>query len=902
MKDHMPNRFQPENKEVVFNQIAGSLAAKYDRIYYVNSESGSYSVLGSNELYSDLEIKESGESFFESVPRNADILVHPKDRTRMKSILAKDHLISSLETKRQYSTDYRLMVQGTLQYMRMSVIWASDHLHFVIGVENINEEVEKEKEQLHALNSANEMARRDELTGAKNKNAYQELEAELQEKLQDEDDGLRFGLIVCDLNNLKLINDSLGHKAGDEYICSFSQMLFDIFSHSPVYRVGGDEFVVFLKGRDYKGREDLFERLRNQILEDLDKGDGPVAATGMSAFDPKRDKKITDIFDRADSMMYADKRRLKERKSGQDAASESTPGIDPITASRKSRLDSLFEAFSVVAEGSYVYLCDMRHDYSRWSKNAVDTFGLPCEYMYHAGWIWEQRIHPEDRESYHAGIEAIFAGNARGHDMQYRALRTDGSYDICTCRGLVINNQLGEPEYFGGVIRNHGLQGHIDSLTGLRNQYGFFEDLRKNMIQNKEMRLCMLGISRFSEINEIYGYQFGNRVIQKFGRYLFEYIGNNGSTYRLEGTRFAVISNSLSVKESQGSYEELRTACRKGLTVDGQDIILEMNAGLLAVDQFDIDEKTIYACLNYAYGESKFHRQGDLVEFYNELSEENRRRIEKIHAIRAAITHGFEGFYLLYQPVVDAESERMTGAEALLRWRSEEFGIVPPNLFIPILENDPLFPALGEWILQTALTETGPLIKEHPHFTVNVNLSYTQLQKPDFLETVQDILEKTGFPPANLCLEITERCRLLDVDLLKNFSVVMRGLGARIALDDFGTGFSSVGLLKDIPVDIIKIDRSFVTNVEQDKKEQEMIGHFAHVAATFDANICVEGIETAGMRDALRKYSIQSFQGYYYSMPIPLKDLYPFLYAPITASTAKPAMETTVESDRAEET
>ena len=545
---------------------------------------------------------------------------------------------------------------------------------------------------------------------------------------------------------------------------------------------------------------------------------------------------------------------------------------DKIPQEREDRLDSLFEAFSIVAEGTYVYLCDMAYDYSRWSRTAVETFHLPGEYMYAAGDIWEEHIHPEDRDSYHKSIDAIFAGQDSGHDMQYRARRKDGTYDVCTCMGVVIHNQAGEPEYFGGVIRNHGVQGHVDTLTGLRNQYGFFEDLQNHLDRNTSVRICMVGISKFSEINEIYGYHFGNRVLQKVGRFLFEHVGNAGSVYRLDGTRFCVITSTMDTEAMAERYAVLREHFRRGFVMDDHSIVLEMNAGSINVDSFDVDDQTVYACLNFAYGESKVRRQGDLVEFHNNLTDENRDRIEKLHAIRASITQNYEGFYLLYQPVVDAATEELIGAEALLRWRSEEYGIVPPDHFIPLLEKDPLFPDLGQWILRRALSDAAGILKRDPDFIINVNLSYTQLEKPDFVDMVLGVLKDTGYPPGNLCLEITERCRLLDIELLKNIVVNLRGRGVRIALDDFGTGFSSVGLVKNLPFDTIKIDRSFVMRIEEDEKERELMEHFTGMASTFGAKVCVEGIETPGMRDILQKYRVQSFQGYYYAKPLPIDE------------------------------
>jgi EAL domain-containing protein (putative c-di-GMP-specific phosphodiesterase class I) len=230
--------------------------------------------------------------------------------------------------------------------------------------------------------------------------------------------------------------------------------------------------------------------------------------------------------------------------------------------------------------------------------------------------------------------------------------------------------------------------------------------------------------------------------------------------------------------------------------------------------------------------------------------------------------HDYNGFYLLYQPVVDAQTEKLVAAEALLRWRNDEYGIVPPDHFIPVLERDPLFPDLGEWILRTSIIAAKKIRELYPDFIINVNLSYSQIEKPEFVEMVMHILRNENYPPENLCLEITERCRLLDMDLLKNVVVNLRGSGVKIALDDFGTGFSSVGLVKNLAFDVIKIDRSFVLKIEQDEKERKLIEHFVKLGSIFGANICVEGIETAQMRDILKQYGVSGFQGYYYSKPI----------------------------------
>ena len=863
---------EDQKKRITYTQIAERLASHFDLIYYIDCENSNYAEFSTKKKSGELKVQDEGEDFFATSRGNVDRLIYSEDRDRLKLFLDRDHLISELESRRQVSEDYRMIGRdGKAQYTRMSVTYSSDHSHFIICVENRDKDVRKEQEHLTALSMANEMARRDPLTGTKNKTAYQETEKELQKQITKGGDA--FGIVVCDINGLKMINDTEGHKAGDDYIRSCCRLICQIYRHSPVFRIGGDEFAVILKGQDYIVRENLLASLRRRVEESIRMGEGPVVASGMSELQPE-DHLMTEIFNRADGLMYQEKARLKEMKLLQETRSlKEKANIRTISEDRRAQLDALFRSFEIIAEGTYVYVCDMKYDFSRWSKSAVDTYGLPSEYMYGAGDIWENQIHPEDRVAYHKGIDDIFSGNASGHDMQYRARRVTGEYDVCTCRGTVIRDLSGEPDYFAGTIRNHGIQGHIDTLTGLRNQYGFFEDLDSCIKRSSEISVILFGISHFSEINEVYGYHFGNRVLQAYARSVFETTGNVGHSYRIDGTKFAVISSTVSIDEMRENYERFRTWLHEDFQVDGKKVLLDLHCGALRVDSFDIDSQTIYSCLNYADEESKIHRKGELVEFRNEMNEKSYRRLELLQTIRASITRDYEGFYLLYQPVVKAETECMIGAEALLRWKSDLYGTVQPDAFIPVLESDPLFPQLGEWILREAILAAKQLLEQYPDFVMNVNLSYSQLEKPDFVDMVLRMLEDLHYPPEHLCLEVTERCRLLDLGMLKNVVMNLKSRGVQVALDDFGTGFSAVGIIREIPFDTIKIDRGFVMNIEKKEQDRRLIGSIVGLTSIFGAKVCAEGVETAGMRDILRKYEVKSFQGYYYSKPIMLEQV-----------------------------
>lgn len=539
---------------------------------------------------------------------------------------------------------------------------------------------------------------------------------------------------------------------------------------------------------------------------------------------------------------------------------------------RKRRLKELFDAFSIIAEGAYVFITYLPEDYSMWSQSAVDYFGLPDDYMYRAGHIWEEHIHPDDREGYRKSIEAIYNGSAEVHDMQYRARALDGSYCVCTCRGTVIMGEEDKPLYFAGAIKNHGLSSYIDSNTGLRSLYGFFEDLRTMFLKKNEGIIVQIGISNFSAFNDIHGYSFGNRILQTFARLLQSRFAEGGAVYRMDGTKFAVITHTLSLEDVERIYSDIHYYVSEEFYVEDQKINLLINAGDILVDNFDISDKIIYSCLKYAYYESKNGKMGLLYTFKDALNDNNRLMLEKLNVIRRSVNDECRGFFLCYQPIMFADSEKLKGVEALIRWKDDKYGIVPPIQFIPVLEQDAVFPSLGRWILRQAMKDGCVLLKSYPGLIVNINLSYAQLEKEGFVKEVLDLLNETGFPPQNLCLEITERCRLIDTGLLYNMITLFHDHDIKIALDDFGTGFSTLGILRDLPIDTIKIDRAFVKNIESSRIDQITVKSISDLAEAFEAEVCVEGVETKSMVEHLEKYKVSSLQGYYYSKPIPIEE------------------------------
>ena len=538
----------------------------------------------------------------------------------------------------------------------------------------------------------------------------------------------------------------------------------------------------------------------------------------------------------------------------------------------KIKVDSLFDAFAILANGAYTYVTDIKHDFTRWSKEAVDYFGLSGEYMSQAGYKWMENVHPDDRAAYKESIEQLFSGKVNEHNMQYRARTKDGNYIVCTCRGVIIRNENGEPDYFGGSIKNNDTLSYFDDISNFRSLYGFLEDLQSAQWRGDSLQVMLVGINDFSRLNEIYGYTFGNRVLQEFSKMIKIEAHGMGDWYRMDGTKFAIVCQRASIDDLKNLYKRIQYNSIHDFSVDGNRVVLSFVAGAINLEKLDVSAETVYSCLRFAYYESKNNHLGELFVLRNNVSDDKRFAIERINVIRNSIANNCEGFFLCYQPIVDAMSEKIIGAEALIRWKNDEYGVVPPVQFVDVLEQDNLFPELGMWILRTSLKDAKKFLDRYPGFIVNVNLSYTQLEKPNFVEDVFAVLEEMDFPPQNLCLEITERCRLLNMGLLKDIFSRLRDKGIKVALDDFGTGFSSIGVLRELPVTSVKIDRSFVMNIEQNSSDQKTVRFISELANSFSSSVTAEGIETPEMREFLLRFKIKNLQGFYYSKPLPVDE------------------------------
>nr|MCR5273113.1 EAL domain-containing protein [Lachnospiraceae bacterium] len=251
----------------------------------------------------------------------------------------------------------------------------------------------------------------------------------------------------------------------------------------------------------------------------------------------------------------------------------------------------------------------------------------------------------------------------------------------------------------------------------------------------------------------------------------------------------------------------------------------------------------------------------------------DRKQLSVYNEIRESVMDGCKGFYLVYQPIVSKKTQKLVSMEALIRWAGEENGEVSPNAFIEWLERDSVFNDLGSWIIKKALSDARKIIEIMPDFIVNINLAYPQLEREDFEERLKEIVDESGVNPRNIRLELTERCKLLNINLLRKRMRYIQRLGIQTSLDDFGTGYSAINLMFDLPTNQIKIDKDFIANIEFEEAKRIMLKAIIDCARKLGAHVCIEGIENKIIADyIINNFNVTSLQGFYYSEPIPLSD------------------------------
>ena len=421
-------------------------------------------------------------------------------------------------------------------------------------------------------------------------------------------------------------------------------------------------------------------------------------------------------------------------------------------------------------------------------------------------------------------------------------------------------------------------QANHDVLTGLPNRGVLAARLDQHTL-NGRTAVILLDIDRFKTVNDSFGHQGGDRLLVLAADRLRSVSDETAVVARLGGDEFAVvISAPDALTSARRVAARLEQAFRRPFLLDGRDVAVSASIGLAVSDSANDTGGTLLHAADLAMFAAKESGGAAVVEFSEDLERKAREDLALIGEVRRAV--GDDELRLHFQPTVDLASREILGVEALIRWQHPVRGLLSPDKFLPLIENTQLMTRVGTWVLEEACRQyvlwdsaTG----NAP--SVSVNVAPRQLAEPDFVEVVTGIIDRYRIPTHKLVVEITERSLLDDNSTLDRLRA-LRDAGARIAVDDFGTGYSSLSYLRRLPVDVLKIDRSFVTALDDGTETSEaIVATIVQLANVLKLDTIAEGIETDDQHEILRRIGCRVGQGYLFSRPVPAPDVVALLIA-----------------------
>lgn len=421
-------------------------------------------------------------------------------------------------------------------------------------------------------------------------------------------------------------------------------------------------------------------------------------------------------------------------------------------------------------------------------------------------------------------------------------------------------------------------QAFTDFLTGLYNRMCCERDLSMQLDKVKHSEdknvtgaLLYLDLDDFKHINDGLGHQYGDVLLKSISNNLKRIDGISANCYRMGGDEFVIIIPPENYYRFEKIIEDIQEVFSKPWFLKDSDYYCTMSMGIVQFPDDGDDVQDLIKKADIAMYEAKRSGKNCLARYSDHLSSSANRRLDMEKNMRDASIDGYKEFEVYYQPIVDIRQKPPVcfGAEALIRWNSSAMGFLAPSDFIPLAEYLGLINPIGSYVMREAClacknwNESG---KEY--FKVNVNLSVVQLLQPDIVENIESVLKETSINPANLTLEVTESLAINDMKRMKEILNRIRGLGVRIALDDFGTGYSSLNHIREIPLDVIKVDQNFVQDLANDSYSQSFIKMVAELADAIGVNVCVEGIETKAQIEVIENMKVQLVQGYYFDRPL----------------------------------
>lgn len=416
---------------------------------------------------------------------------------------------------------------------------------------------------------------------------------------------------------------------------------------------------------------------------------------------------------------------------------------------------------------------------------------------------------------------------------------------------------------------------HYDILTDLPNRV-LYNELCQHALDRARrdeelMAVLFLDLDRFKHINDSLGHPAGDQVLKEVAGLLRNSVRDEDTVARLGGDEFVItIEQVKEVTDVERVAAKLLDAFKSPLKIEDHELVIGASIGISVFPRDGKDVATLIKQADTAMYRAKARGRNNFQFFSAKFSEHALERMTIEQELRQALER--DEFILHYQPQYDLNTGALIGAEALVRWQHPKKGMIPPDTFIPIAEESGLILGLGQWVLMTACRQAVLWQASGSGLPlVSVNLSGLQLQRGDLIAMVQEVLETTGLLPACLELEILETYIMRQVEEDMNTLEALRGIGVRLAIDDFGTGQSSLGYLKRLPVGKLKIDRSFIMDIPDDKNDMAITQAILALAKSMQLTVVAEGVENKAQADFLRAHGCDQVQGYFYSPPLDTK-------------------------------
>lgn len=543
-------------------------------------------------------------------------------------------------------------------------------------------------------------------------------------------------------------------------------------------------------------------------------------------------------------------------------------------------VSSIIESICRLCKNTYVWVTNLKTHESWCSKEMKNFFHLEHQAYNNFEQAMEDYVHPYDLEEYLDGINKRIHGLDLNEEFCIRFRDMGGSYSFFTIHTEMIGDDAALPSFLIVLLKNENTLPELDALTGLYSYAKYADDLNKNIAERTRLAVLQIQVDGFTNFALIYGTNFASELLRQIALQFIYMMDFDKAVYRLEGEQFVFILKKCGREELIRFEQQIRSLLSAGIMAAGKMTSLKISSGAILLDNYYGESSSVRSQVAYALSHSVHKHQGQLVIFNDEVQTDHGTDLELMKIIHQSVRDNCKGFYVEYQPVVDSNTGATVGAEALVRWRCEPYGNVPPGMFIEWMETDPSMYELGNFVLQTALSETVHLLDTNPDFFVNVNISAKQLERPEFRKAVLKILEETGFPADNLCMELTERCKDFPLDILKQEVAFFQSYGIKVAMDDYGTGSASSNIVMNVPMDELKIDMSFIRGIMDNPKNQAMVRSILDFAGKAGMTTCLEGVENETLESYLRGYHATWFQGYYYAKPLPIQQLEEFLHQP----------------------